>query len=235
MIHAVEEYLSASAVEDIDSSDFGDSEESHAIIEAKLSAAKDHLTAMRDCWASIIADPDKPAIQFPKLAAAMTDETDSETTAFSLLQSRQLRISYRGEIEQPLKEIFSGKAMQAVRDKLDEIHTNIRASRLFVATHMHAGDGNVHTNIPVHSNDYEMLHQADLIVDEVMQLAKDLGGVISGEHGIGLTKMQYLDEDAIEAFTLYKEKIDPGQHFNRGKLLAGSGLKNAYTPSLRLL
>ena len=235
IIHAVEEYLSSTAVEDIDISDFGDSDESHAIIEAKLSAAKVKLGTMRDCWASIIADPDKPAVQFPKLAAQLPDETDSEITAFSLLQSRQLRISYRKEVEQPLKEIFSGKAMQAIRDRLDEIHANIRASRLFVATHMHAGDGNVHTNIPVHSNDYEMLHEADHIVDEIMQLAKDLGGVISGEHGIGLTKMQYLDQDAIDAFAQYKQKTDPDQHFNRGKLLSGSGLNNAYTPSLRLL
>ncbi len=41
-------------------------------------------------------------------------------------------------------------------NKLDSIHKENRSGRLFVATHMHAGDGNVHTNIPVNSNDYEM-------------------------------------------------------------------------------
>ncbi len=235
IIHAVEEYLSSTAIKDIDSTDFGDSDESHAIIEAKLAAARDHLAVVRDCWTSIIADPDKPAVQYPRLAAALAEDIDRQSTAFALLQSRRLRISYRDEVELPLKEIFSGKAMKAIRDKLDKIHTRIRSSRLFVATHMHAGDGNVHTNIPVHSNDYEMLHQADLIVDEVMQLAKDLGGVISGEHGIGLTKMQYLDQSTIDAFKHYKQQVDPNQHFNRGKLLDGSGLGNAYTPSLRLL
>ena len=159
----------------------------------------------------------------------------TDSSAFSLLQSRQLRISYRTEVEKPLKEIFSGKAMQKIRDRLDDIHASVRASRLFVATHMHAGDGNVHTNIPVHSNDYEMLHEADRIVDQIMHLARKLGGVISGEHGIGLTKMQYLDKSTIDAFSNYKQKVDPEQHFNRGKLLPGSGLQNAYTPSLRLL
>ena len=235
IIRAVEDYLSSAAGQDIDNSEFGDSDESHAIIAAKISAAKDHLASIRECWASIIAAPDNPAIQFPRLAAALADQTDTETSAFSLLQTRQLRISYRSEVEQPLKEIFSGKAMQTVRHRLDQIHASVRARRLFVATHMHAGDGNVHTNIPVHSNDYEMLHEADRIVDEIMQLAKDLGGVISGEHGIGLTKMQYLDQGTIDAFSQYKQKIDPNQHFNRGKLLSGSGLNNAYTPSLRLL
>ncbi|MCK5359461.1 MAG: FAD-binding oxidoreductase, partial [Gammaproteobacteria bacterium] len=235
IIDAVTDYLSTSAAADIDAAGFGDSDESHAIISAKLAAALEHLKTIHHCWASIIAEPDKAAAEFPRLVLALSDEKDKKLSAFSLLQSRRLRISYRQEVEKPLKEIFSGNAMQTVRDRLDSIHSTIRSSRLFVATHMHAGDGNVHTNIPVHSNDYEMLHEADRIVDEVMQLAKDLGGVISGEHGIGLTKMQYLDQSVIEAFTAYKEKIDPDQHFNRGKLLAGSGLKNAYTPSLRLL
>ncbi|MEA1888797.1 MAG: DUF3683 domain-containing protein, partial [Pseudomonadota bacterium] len=235
IIDAVSDYLASSAAEDIDDAGFGDSDESHAIIAAKLSTAIEHLEAIQHCWASIIADPDKAAAEFPRLAAALSNDSDKKHSAFSLLQSRRLRISYRDEIEKPLKEIFSGKAMQAVRQQLDKIHSKVRAGRLFVATHMHAGDGNVHTNIPVHSNDYEMLHEADRIVDEIMLLAKDLGGVISGEHGIGLTKMQYLDQNTIEAFTRYKEQVDPQQHFNRGKLMAGSGLHNAYTPSLRLL
>jgi Fe-S oxidoreductase len=68
-----------------------------------------------------------------------------------------------------------------------------------------------------------------------MQLATDLGGVISGEHGIGLTKFQYLDAAAVAAFETYKQQVDPDGRFNRGKLLAGSGLGNAYTPSLRLV
>jgi FAD/FMN-containing dehydrogenase len=41
---------------------------------------------------------------------------------------------------------------------------------------MHAGDGNVHTNIPVHSSDYAMLHEADRMVARIMALATSLGG-----------------------------------------------------------
>jgi Fe-S oxidoreductase len=68
-----------------------------------------------------------------------------------------------------------------------------------------------------------------------MHLATTLDGVVSGEHGIGLTKIQYLDPDKLQAFADYKQHVDPDQHFNRGKLLKGSGLQNAYTPSLRLV
>ena len=80
-----------------------------------------------------------------------------------------------------------------------------------------------------------MMHQAELIVDRVMHLARALNGVISGEHGIGLTKMQYMDDDTVNAFADYKNHVDPDGHFNRGKLMPGSGLHNAYTPSLRLI
>src|SRR5690606_27313228 len=71
--------------------------------------------------------------------------------------------------------------------------------------------------------------------DRVMALATELGGVISGEHGIGITKVQYLDPAVVTAFTDYKRTVDPNNRFNAGKLLAGSGLDNAYTPSLRLV
>jgi len=80
-----------------------------------------------------------------------------------------------------------------------------------------------------------MLHQAESIVERVMELAKLLGGVISGEHGIGLTKIKYMDESVIQAFADYKSEVDPKGHFNKGKLMPGSGLVNAYTPSLRLV
>jgi Fe-S oxidoreductase len=100
---------------------------------------------------------------------------------------------------------------------------------------MHAGDGNVHTNIPVHSHNIQMLHKAESVVDEIMFLAEKLGGVISGEHGIGLTKYQYLSDDFKQEFIAYKQQIDPNNHFNKGKLMPGSGLNNAFTPSLHLV
>jgi FAD/FMN-containing dehydrogenase len=119
-----------------------------------------------------------------------------------------------------------------VRKRLEAIHDRVLTSRLFVALHMHAGDGNVHTNIPVNSNDYAMMHEAERIVDQVMALARHLGGVISGEHGIGITKMQYLDPGQVEAFAEYKRRVDPEGRFNRGKLMPGSGLPTPTRPSL---
>ncbi|HET8807114.1 MAG TPA: DUF3683 domain-containing protein, partial [Methylophaga sp.] len=213
-----------------------DSAENDAILQSKIDTACQHLQVVKARWQQVLDSLDTAAVELGDLlsddAKAAVNQGD---TLFRVLQRRDLRISYRHEVEKPLKELFQGQALEALRNQLDEIHAENRSSRLFVATHMHAGDGNVHTNIPVNSNDYQMMHEAERIVDQVMALADKLGGVISGEHGIGLTKMQYLDQATIDAFAGYKQKVDPHGRFNAGKLLAGSGLENAYTPSLRLL
>jgi len=207
-------------------------------LSSKRGAAKLLLNQVRQSWSAALQNLQAPASQQAQLVAALSGNeslvTSSQTLA-QLIRHADIRISYRRAVEKPLKSLFSGQTLSALRDKMDKVHAELRASRLFVATHMHAGDGNVHTNIPVHSNDYQMLHEADAIVDRVMGITKKLGGVISGEHGIGITKIQYLEEDFLQAFANYKQKCDPNNHFNPGKLIRGSGLENAYTPSLRLL
>ncbi|MDX9741847.1 MAG: DUF3683 domain-containing protein [Gammaproteobacteria bacterium] len=236
MIDAVLDYLAGDLPELEQAADYEASAENDAIVDGKKQAARELLLAVQGRWQAILAQPDAPAASHPALVGSeLLPRVQEGDTLFNLMQRRELRISYRREVERPLKEIFSGRDMAAVRERLDAIHGRIRASRLFVATHMHAGDGNVHTNIPVHSNDYAMLQEAERVVERIMALAESLGGVISGEHGIGITKFQFLHDDTVAAFAGYKQAVDPQGRFNRGKLLAGSGLANAYTPSLRLL
>ncbi len=154
---------------------------------------------------------------------------------FDAIQNHQLRASWKLELREKLRHIFSGGTYLPVLDACTALHQQVLKGRVFVALHMHAGDGNVHTNIPVNSDNYEMLQQAYRAVDRIMQLAKDLGGVISGEHGIGITKYDYLDEAEIAPFIAYKQKVDPEGRFNKGKLLPGSNLDRAYTPSFNLM
>ena len=216
--------------------DYKESDEHLAIIEAKKKSALSHLQQTYDCWKIILEKINEPARLHLELLNEETQAGISEDdTLFQLLQRRELRISYRRYIEKPLKEIFAGHDLEGVRKKLDSIHSEIRSGRLFVATHMHAGDGNVHTNIPVNSNDYEMMHTAEKVVERIMALAEELGGVISGEHGIGITKMQFLSDDIKSEFLKYKKDVDPNKLFNPGKLVDNACLDKAYTPSLRLV
>jgi Fe-S oxidoreductase len=154
---------------------------------------------------------------------------------FHALQERSLVVSWKREVREPLLALFAGRTFEPVCRELDAIHRRVLKSRVFVALHMHAGDGNVHTNIPVNSDDYAMLQEANQMVERIMRLAKGLGGVISGEHGIGITKLDYLEPEKIEAFAQYKRQVDPEGRFNAGKLLRGANLDRAYTPSFSLL
>jgi FAD/FMN-containing dehydrogenase/Fe-S oxidoreductase len=154
---------------------------------------------------------------------------------FSALQDRSLRSSWKLQVRAELRNIFSGVPFEPILKECEAIHKKVLRSRVFVALHMHAGDGNVHTNIPVNSDDYDMLQDAHQSVDRIMKLARSLNGVISGEHGIGITKLEYLTEAEIKDFRSYKMRIDPEGRFNKGKLMQGADLRNAYTPSFGLM
>jgi FAD/FMN-containing dehydrogenase len=82
---------------------------------------------------------------------------------------------------------------------------------------MHAGDGNVHTNIPVNSDNYEMLQTAHRAVARIMRLARSLDGVISGEHGIGITKLEFVTDDELAAFADYKQRGRPRRPLQQGQ------------------
>jgi len=166
-------------------------------------------------------------------------QAQPDATVFDVVQDRTVRISWKREIRAPLRQVFSGAAFKLILDELGAIHAKVLRSRVFVALHMHAGDGNVHTNLPVNSDDYGMLQDAHKAVARIMKLARSLDGVISGEHGIGITKLEFLTEDEISEFRDYKMRIDPEGRFNKGKLLNlpefGADLRNAYTPSFGLM
>ena len=189
------------------------------------------LADVRSRWQWLRDNLDAPLSDCP---FAPADAQDSRTV-FDSVQRHQLVASWKREVREPLRQIFSGSTYQPILEQCSSIHQSVLKSRVFIALHMHAGDGNVHTNIPVNSDNYEMLQQANGAVARIMQLAKDLGGVISGEHGIGITKFDFLDAEEIASFTAYKKQVDPEGRFNKGKLLSGGNLERAYTPSFNLM
>ena len=202
-----------------------------AMVKSKQAISLQLINDLRARWSLILNSLDAKVTALGVLG----EPYKTYENVFRAVQSYDLRISWKRELKRPMAEIFAGREYQKILNELDAIHKKVLKSRVFIALHMHAGDGNVHTNIPVNSDDYGMMQQAHAAVKRVMSLAKNLNGVISGEHGIGITKMEFLDQSTIDNFTTYKNKVDPNGHFNKGKLLAGSGLENAYTPSFGLL
>ena len=186
--------------------------------------------------AEILGDRVQQALELiAKVRTRWADWLTQMDTYFPQLQNYSLRASWKEEVRSELRIIFGGLAFEPILTKLEVIHKNILRKRVFIALHMHAGDGNVHTNIPVNSDDYEMLQDAHHSVDRIMKLARSLDGVISGEHGIGITKLEYLTEAELKDFRSYKNRVDPEGRFNKGKLMPHADLSMAYTPSFGLM
>jgi D-lactate dehydrogenase (cytochrome) len=137
------------------------------------------------------------------------------------------------ELRAELSELSRG--YPEVLAALERAHTEVRNRRIVLATHMHAGDGNVHVNVPVLSNDRAMLDRADHVIDRVMQKVVELGGVVSGEHGIGVTKLKYLERTRVEELADYRRSVDPCGLMNPGKLEDFEALEHIFTPSFNLL
>ena len=192
---------------------------------ARRTDALDLLHRVRTRWKHLLDAMDSPV-----------DAADTAGgTVFERLQDRSIRVSWKTEVRAELEHIFVGASSAPILAQCEALHRRVLHGRIFVALHMHAGDGNVHTNIPVNSDDYAMLQTANRAVARIMRIARGLNGVISGEHGIGITKLEHLTDAELADFQAYKMRIDPEGRFNKHKLLPGSDLRRAYTPSFGLL
>lgn len=116
-------------------------------------------------WKRLLKGLDIPASEVADLLEDV--KYDRKEDLFRVIQRGAKRISYRKDVEAPVLDRLRGHEplIQGVKD----CHTRTLSSRIVVATHMHAGDGNVHTNIPVNSNDYAMMKKAHHVVEQIMQ------------------------------------------------------------------
>jgi glycolate oxidase len=119
------------------------------------------------------------------------------------------------------------------RTRVPELVERVEAIGLrhqtFVVNFGHAGDGNIHVNFMCDRDDVEAVRRARLAVRETFALAVELGGTISGEHGIGYVKAPYLemaiDAPTIEAMKRIKRALDPNGILNPGKMFTEAGVR----------
>ena len=86
----------------------------------------------------------------------------------------------------------------------------------------HAGDGNVHVNIMFDENIPEEKENVHAVVKDLFRKVIEMGGTISGEHGIGITKAAYLDMEisgpGLDLMARVKKAFDPRNILNPGKI-----------------
>ncbi len=149
-------------------------------------------------------------------------ELNREFSFASKVVKGEVPASELSDQEMELRAVLYLKALREqhprLARKIEGIEKRMQEKRIVVANHMHAGDGNCHVNIPVNSNDQEMLRDAEKTAFRVMAHAQEIGGAVSGEHGIGITKIAFLSQEKMDAIKEVKRLTDPRNIMNPAKL-----------------
>ncbi|MCE5336895.1 MAG: FAD-binding protein [Desulfobacteraceae bacterium] len=157
-----------------------------------------------------------------KTGASRTDAAKSQADRDRLWKAR------RG-ISPALGRIRPGKINEDVTVPRTQIPAFVRAVRalaekynLIIVCFGHAGDGNIHTNIMLDRKDADELGRAGEAVEELFRLVLDLGGTLSGEHGIGIAKSPFIEmevgSEGLRAMWKIKQALDPLNIMNPGKM-----------------
>lgn len=106
---------------------------------------------------------------------------------------------------------------------LDEIYRIAERYKLTVANVFHAGDGNLHPNISFDGRDPDQVERVEAASKEIMQLCVGVGGSITGEHGVGMDKIESMrlifSENDLERMLMVKDVFNPAGLCNPGKVL----------------
>jgi glycolate oxidase len=119
-----------------------------------------------------------------------------------------------------------GEDISVPRDALPEVVRRIRAIaekyNLTIAVYGHVGDGNVHPSILCDLSKPEEAERVHKAIEEIFKAALAVGGTLSGEHGIGVTKRPYitlaLGEAGVRTLKAVKQALDPKGILNPGKI-----------------
>jgi len=109
-----------------------------------------------------------------------------------------------------------------IPDMLKAINEIAEKYNLKIGSFGHAGDGNLHPTILTDESDSEEMERVHKAVDEIFQVAINLGGTLSGEHGIGMAKSKYMEmqfgASGIAVMKRIKDALDPDNIMNPGKM-----------------
>lgn len=105
---------------------------------------------------------------------------------------------------------------------LDKIKEISQKYKVVVPCFGHTGDGNVHTNVMVNKDDEDMVKRGHEAITEIFKVTVELGGTLSGEHGIGISKAPFMgiafSDEEMNLFRTIKRAFDPNNILNPNKM-----------------
>jgi len=140
-----------------------------------------------------------------------------------LWQGRKKAFGAMGRIAPDLAvqdAVVPRSALPDIMDRIEEIRSR---HRLSISNVFHAGDGNLHPNISFDRRDPDLADRVQVACREIMAACVAAGGSITGEHGVGSDKIDYMplifDGDTLAAMRAVRLAFDPGERANPGKVV----------------
>lgn len=159
------------------------------------------------------------SVQIAATDAAADDLRTARRSALSAL-ARLKPTTILEDATVPRSEV--AKMVKAINEIAEKYQLNI-------CTFGHAGDGNLHPTCLTDVRDHEEIERVEQAFEEIFVKAIELGGTITGEHGVGIMKAPYLElklgAGGIAAMKAIKSSLDPNNIMNPGKLFAHDSRK----------
>ena len=140
-----------------------------------------------------------------------------------LWQGRKKAFGAMGRIAPDLAVQDAVVPRSALPDIMDRIEEIRQRHRLSISNVFHAGDGNLHPNISFDRRDVELAERVQVACREIMAACVEAGGSITGEHGVGSDKIDYMplifDPETLGAMRAVRRAFDPDERANPGKVV----------------
>lgn len=173
--------------------------------------------------AGLGADVERAVVHCREAGARDVRTAESEEERMALWQGRKKAFGAMGRIAPDLLVQDATVPRSLLPEVLGRISEIGKRYDLTVANVFHAGDGNLHPNILFDRSDPDELARVEQASKEIMAVCVEMGGTITGEHGVGLDKRSYMSlvhsPDELEAMRGVKAVFDPRGNMNPGKVL----------------
>lgn len=162
-------------------------------------------------------------------AAVSVQTAETEEEAFALTEARRSALSALARLKPTTILEDATVPRSQIASMVKAINEIAETYGLSICTFGHAGDGNLHPTCTTDIRNTEEMERVEKAFAAIFEKAIELGGTITGEHGVGIVKAPYLEmklkTEGITAMKAIKQALDPQNLLNPGKIFANSSRK----------